>query len=220
MSYYIDISFLSYRVNHSGFREMTVLCLKYISSSPWLDSHGWWETQNRVESSSGTYVQFSIEKTGQVIASLFWNQTDVSVALLVDKLILPLPIYNLLDAKTWHDKLIKVTLFNSTYIICTPRVSIHIDQWKCVLWGRHLGSCRNPIHTRRLIYYWRYAISKMRDCILVFFYILGAKHIGSTAGAQIDICLNKKHKNYNANCKKKIQYVRDKQVLRSYKVCQ
>lgn len=58
------------------------------------------------------------------------------------------------------------------------------------------------MHTRRLIYYWRYAISKMRDGILVFFYILGAKHIGSTAGAQINICLNKKHKNYNAHCKK------------------
>lgn len=67
-SYYRYISLLSYKVSHSGFRETTVLCLKYIGSCPWFDSNGWCETQKRVESSLRIHVQFSTEKAGQVTA--------------------------------------------------------------------------------------------------------------------------------------------------------
>jgi len=55
-------------VDHPGFREMTVLCLKYIGSGPWFDFNDWCETQNRVESSLGIHWQFSTEKAGQVTA--------------------------------------------------------------------------------------------------------------------------------------------------------
>lgn len=66
MSYYVDIFFVSYRVKHFVFRDVTVLYIKSISSWFCLDSNGWCKTQNRAEHSLGTYILLSIEKADQV----------------------------------------------------------------------------------------------------------------------------------------------------------